>query len=155
MSSDCIFCNLISGKYSCSVLHETALSFSFLDISPLNPGHALVLPKRHCKDFLELTTEELADIAYVSQLVGRALLSSSILSPQPVGLNLVQNIGSNAGQTVFHAHQHVIPRALNDGLFNSWPGKSYPSDVNKQMIQDGVRSQIKKILDEKPTNESK
>ncbi len=144
-SSDCVFCHLISGHYTASIVHETSLTFAFLDISPLHFGHVLVIPKRHCKDFLELNADELADLSVVSQLVARALLSCSSLSPRPAGINIVQNIGSMAGQTVFHAHQHIVPRSSGDGLFNSWPSKAYGSDMAKEMVQEGIRAEIKKL----------
>ena len=104
---------------------QTKLSFAFLDSFPVSNGHALVMPKRHVESIWKMTTEEYID---ASNLVRQV---KDILQKQfdPQGFNIGVNCGEAAGQTVFHAHIHVIPRYAGDvssprgGIRNIIPGK--------------------------------
>jgi diadenosine tetraphosphate (Ap4A) HIT family hydrolase len=100
----CPFCN-----YGATV-HENEHAFSCWDTAPASPGHLLVLPKRHIPDFFAIWPEELTDIWALLQL-GQALIVRQHL---PDGFNLGVNLGIAAGQTVSHAHLHVIPRYRGD-----------------------------------------
>src|SRR3989338_8014114 len=107
--SDCVFCNLISGKWPCYKLMESAFSLAFLDISPLSTGHCLVVPKRHVEQVFEVSKEELQDL---TELVRK--LSVKIKEQfKPEGLNILQNNGTIAHQAVDHVHFHIIPKYLN------------------------------------------
>lgn len=116
----CIFCHIDR-----SILAETSLSFAFLDNFPVSKGHTLVIPKRHVVSIWEMTTEEYTD---AFSLVGRV---KNILQEKfaPQGFNVGVNCGEAAGQTVFHAHIHLIPRYNGDvpsprgGIRNIIPGK--------------------------------
>ena len=117
---DCIFCRL-----NRSTLAETKLSFACLDSFPVSKGHTLVIPKRHVVSLWEMTTEEYTDaFALVRQV-------KDVLQEQfhPQGFNVGVNCGQAAGQTVFHAHIHLIPRYTGDvpnprgGVRNIIPGK--------------------------------
>ncbi len=107
------------------MLAETSLSFAFLDRFPVSNGHTLVIPKRHVVSIWEMNTEEYAD---AFNLVGRV---KDILQERfaPQGFNVGVNCGEAAGQTIFHAHIHLIPRYNGDvanprgGVRNIIPGK--------------------------------
>ncbi|CAL6287517.1 unnamed protein product [Bathycoccus prasinos] len=92
------------------VFYETPLSFAFVNIKPVVPGHVLVVPKRIVEKFEEMTTEEITDVMSTSQRVSKAV--KKIHSANSMTLT-VQD-GEDAGQTVFHVHVHVMPRKPND-----------------------------------------
>ena len=117
---DCIFC-----RHDRSILVQTKLSFAFLDSFPVSNGHALVIPKRHVVSIWEMTTEEYTDAFNLVRQV-RDVLQKKF---EPQGFNIGVNCGEAAGQSVFHAHIHVIPRYAGDapnprgGVRNIIPGK--------------------------------
>lgn len=84
------------------------------DRHPINRGHVLVIPTRHAPDLSSLTRDELVEVAIVAQRVDRAL--RDVLGVEVEGTNLHMSNGSSAGQDVMHAHLHVIPRSVGDGL---------------------------------------
>src|SRR3989338_3925990 len=118
--TDCIFCKIIEGKIPCSKVYEDKDVLAFLDIAPVNKGHVLVVPKKHCEDVLDADPLDLGKAMQVAQIIGKALMNSV----NAEGFNIGVNNKSAAGQAVFHLHIHVIPRFTNDGL-KLWPGKNY------------------------------
>jgi diadenosine tetraphosphate (Ap4A) HIT family hydrolase len=104
-SSICPFCERIA-----PVEHRSTSAVSFADHFPLNPGHTLVVPSRHESSVFVLSTAEQGDLWRLVAEVRRDLQDR--LSPD--GFNIGINDGAAAGQTVDHAHIHVIPRFLND-----------------------------------------
>jgi histidine triad (HIT) family protein len=129
--TDCIFCKIARGEIPCARLYEDEHVLSFLDINPINPGHALVITKKHYPTIFEVPVEELKVCIETSQRVARAIHGAIGAS----GLNLLQNNFRSAGQLIEHVHFHLIPRHTNDGFLTSWPGKPYPSDVLDQTLQ--------------------
>jgi histidine triad (HIT) family protein len=125
MASDpnCIFCKIVAGTIPCFKLHEDAASLAFLDINPVATGHALVITKAHAPNLFESVDVDLAAAIATARLVATAV--NKVL--QPAGLNLLQANGPGAGQSVFHLHLHVIPRAVGDGIKMSWDPK--PGDM--------------------------
>jgi len=101
---DCPFCNYHP------IVHENERAFSCWDTAPVTPGHLLILPKRHIPDFFAILPEELTDVWALLEL-GQTLIVRQHL---PNGFNLGVNVGVAAGQTVSHAHLHVIPRYRGD-----------------------------------------
>lgn len=104
--TDCPFCNLASGR----IVVETNLSVSFRDGYPISKGHTLVIPRRHVASLFDLSDAERADIWTLVAEVRRQLLEDC----SPDGFNVGLNDGPSAGQTVGHAHVHVIPRYRGD-----------------------------------------
>ena len=104
---DCIFCDIIKNK---KYLFQNDLAVAFLDAMPVSDGHTLIIPKRHCKDYFELTKEEMEAIYELSQDVKRYLDKTY----HPDGYNVGFNVGEMGGQTVMHCHMHVIPRYKGD-----------------------------------------
>lgn len=118
--NDCIFCKIVAGEIPCAKLEETATTLAFLDIAPVRPGHALVIPKAHHETLFDLPAELAEDLLAALQRVGRATMDATGAS----GLNLGMNCYKDAGQLVFHAHYHLIPRQADDGL-SLWGQSSY------------------------------
>ena len=122
---ECIFCRLVAGEIPSAQVFETRLSIAFMDIGQVNPGHVLVATKRHAQTVYDITTEEAADVAQVSQRVAFAVRAAF----DPPGVTLLQANGREGEQTVAHYHQHVVPRHAQDGVGLSWPRKDPPFSV--------------------------
>jgi diadenosine tetraphosphate (Ap4A) HIT family hydrolase len=117
---NCPFC-----KCNHSILTDTKLSFAIFDNFPVSRGHTLVIPRRHVATVWELTGDEYADIFDLVKQVEEIVQNKF----NPQGINVGVNCGEAAGQTVFHAHIHIIPRYTGDvpnprgGVRNIIPGK--------------------------------
>ncbi len=105
MKLGCIFCQ-VKGP----LLGESELSVAVLDSFPVSKGHALVVPRRHAVTIWEMTAEEYADAFMLVRTVKDVLQEKF----EPQGFNVGVNCGEAAGQSVFHAHIHVIPRYTGD-----------------------------------------
>jgi histidine triad (HIT) family protein len=109
---DCIFCAIVQGRAPAETIFEDEETLAFMDINPANPGHTLVIPKRHVRDVYELDEETAAAVMKATARVARAIKRAL----QPDGMNLVQSNERAGGQEIFHFHIHVIPRWYGDGL---------------------------------------
>ena len=127
---DCIFCKIINGEIPCSKVYENDKVLAFLDISPVNKGHALVIPKEHYKDLLSLPDNVLAEVAKVGKKVAKAVMKATGAD----GFNLGQNNGKTAGQVVMHFHLHIIPRFEDDGLI-LWPQGKYEGKEEEEIAE--------------------
>ncbi|MEJ5300093.1 MAG: HIT family protein [Thermodesulforhabdaceae bacterium] len=134
----CIFCQIVKGTIPSAKLYEDDFVLSFLDINPINPGHALVIPKKHYPTILDVDDEDLKKTAAVTKLVARALKEALSCD----GINILQNNFEAAGQLIHHFHIHVIPRFEGDGL-KVWAGKPYKEGAMKE-VQEKVLAVIKK-----------
>ena len=105
---DCIFCDII--KDNKNIILESKLCVAFFDSFPVNVGHTLIIPKRHVETYFDLTKEEINDMFELSKKI-KQMLDDEF---QPDGYNIGFNCGEPAGQTVMHAHMHVIPRYKGD-----------------------------------------
>lgn len=119
---DCVFCKIIDHSLPAEILYETGRVIAILDINPIHHGHALVIPKTHCVDFLSIPETDLHEVLHASQLVARALVNCLGLE----GFNIFSNNGRIAGQSVFHFHMHVTPRYPDDDIRFVLKLKSYP-----------------------------
>lgn len=129
--ANCIFCRIVQGEIPCARVMEDEHCLSFLDIGPINAGHALVIPKKHYPTLFEVPDEELAACAMMARAVGKAVFKVV----GAAGLNFLQNNFRAAGQLVEHAHFHLIPRHENDGFLTSWPGKAYAVGEMEKLLQ--------------------
>ncbi len=128
---DCIFCRIVQGQLPAARVLETPAVLAFLDIAPVNYGHTLVIPKVHYQNLLELPDELWTEMGQVSRRVAQALRATLYAQ----GFNIGMNNFEAAGQVVFHAHIHVIPRYFSDGL-KLFPQESYkPGDLEKTAAQ--------------------
>ncbi len=124
---DCIFCRIVAGEVPAVHILETPVVLAFLDIAPVNYGHTLVIPKAHYENLLDLPDAQWQEMGRVCRKVAQALRASLYAQ----GFNLDMNNFEAAGQVVFHAHLHVIPRYFTDGL-KLFPQEHYkPGDMEK------------------------
>ncbi len=113
MPDNCIFCRIAAGELPAARLYEDEHVFSFLDIRPLRPGHALVIPKAHCSDLRDCPEEAAGPLLAAVARLAPALAQATGAE----GFNLFNTNGAVAGQEVFHLHLHVLPRQTGDGFF--------------------------------------
>lgn len=116
---NCIFCKIANGEIPSRTVWEDDDFRAILDLGPATKGHTLILPKDHAANLYELPAELSAKVLPVAQKVA-AILKEKLGCE---GLNLVQNNGEIAGQTVMHFHLHLIPRYANDGQKILWDPK--------------------------------
>jgi histidine triad (HIT) family protein len=113
---DCLFCGIVAGKIPSQTVDSDERTISFMDINPATRGHALVVPKRHSTDLMDVDDEDLtASIAAARRLARRM---DKVLKPD--GFNVLNASRPAAWQTVFHFHLHVIPRYEDDPLKLPW-----------------------------------
>ena len=103
--ANCIFCKIVRGSIPAIKVHEDDDTLTFMDIQPASPGHALVIPKIHAANLMEIADADLSAATRAVQRVARAVRKA--LAPD--GIRIVQTNGKAAGQTVFHYHVHIIP----------------------------------------------
>ena len=113
---NCIFCKIAAGEIPSNTIYEDDSFRVILDLGPATKGHALVLPKNHYADLFEIPEDVLADAAKVAKKVAGTMKEKLSCD----GLNLVQNNGEAAGQTVMHFHLHIIPRYADDNQHILW-----------------------------------
>ena len=114
--ADCIFCKIVRGEIPSKKIYEDKDTLAFLDINPANPGHTLVVPKKHSED---LTKSDEEDIAKVMRVV-KNITANLKEKMDAIGVNVLQSNGKPAGQIIAHTHFHVIPRYPNDVVVISY-----------------------------------
>lgn len=116
VDSNCIFCKIIAGEIPSRTVYEDEGYKAIMDVSPASKGHVIVLPKNHASNVFEISEEELSGAMIVAKKVA-AMLKEKLGCD---GVNILQNNGEVAGQTVFHLHVHVIPRYKGDTVNITW-----------------------------------
>lgn len=137
MEKDCIFCKIANGEIPASTVYEDDMFRVILDMSPATKGHALILPKKHMADIFEMDSETAEKVFVLAAKVAKGMKAALNCA----GLNIVQNNGEVAGQTVFHFHMHIIPRYEGDGQNINWvPGTSEAEERERvaQQIRSGL-----------------
>ncbi len=132
---DCIFCRIANGDILSKTIYEDDEFRAILDLAPATKGHALILPKKHYKNIYELDEESAAKIF----VLAKSLSTKMKKKLKCEGINIVQNNGELAGQTVFHFHMHIIPRYKDDGQHIGWKqGKPTEDELERvrKMIID-------------------
>lgn len=135
---DCIFCKIVAGEIPCFKIYETDQVLSFLDIGPVNKGHALVIPKVHYKNIWDMPVDLGQEMLSAAQIAGAAIVRATDAD----GLNLIMNNNEAAGQLVFHAHLHLIPRFMDDGL-KHWAQDQYESMDEAGALARKIEKMIK------------
>jgi histidine triad (HIT) family protein len=107
----CVFCEIVAGRTEAAVVYRDERVVAFMDIAPHNPGHVLVVPVQHADDILTVPTDTAEEMMVVAQRSARAIRKAGLKAD---GFNFRMNAGAAAGQTVFHAHLHVVPRFVGD-----------------------------------------
>ncbi len=124
--SDCIFCKIVAGKIPSEKVYEDESLLAFMDIGPVQPGHVLLIPKKHYERFTELPEDLAAALGRKLPALSRAVVAAA----KADGFNLFQTNGACSGQVVPHVHIHIIPRHEGDGYSFRWvAGKYAPGEL--------------------------
>ena len=130
--SNCIFCKIIAGEIPSVKVYEDDLVFAFLDIAPINFGHALVIPKEHHESASTIPENVAGRMMKVGSRLGIALKRA--LDYDAYNLHLAD--GKAAGQVVNHAHLHVVPRGVEDGFRWNWRQLKYPENKMQEIAAE-------------------
>lgn len=112
MSTDCIFCKILKGDIPSFTVYEDETFRVILDRFPAAPGHVLIIPKEHCQDIFTMPTDVASKLYPLAQKIATTV--KDVTGAE--GINIIQNNGAVAGQSVYHFHLHIVPRHENDGL---------------------------------------
>lgn len=140
MDENCIFCKIVNGIIPSFKIYEDKDYIAFLDIMPATKGHSLVIPKKHYLDFLNIPPKELTSLVLLTQRIANGVVKAVDAN----GYKIEMFNGVSSGQTIPHAHFHIIPRYIDDKIEfkadkNYWIGK-------KDFYKEGEASElIKKI----------
>jgi diadenosine tetraphosphate (Ap4A) HIT family hydrolase len=137
----CVFCQIIRGEAPASQVYRDDTVVAFLDIHPVNPGHVLVVPRRHAAHLADLDEKTGERIFCVAMRLARALRNADLRCE---GVNFWLADGAPAGQEIFHVHLHVFPRFGGDGF-----GFRFPPDYGRRDRHelDAVASEIRRALE--------
>ncbi|MBV6475703.1 MAG: Protein hit [Rhodocyclaceae bacterium] len=134
---NCVFCKIVRGEIPATVVLQDEHTLVFMDIGSVNPGHMLVAAKPHVEN-LQGMDEALAGALFRSAARAAKAIEKVY---KPAGISVYQANGAAAGQTVFHAHIHVLPRWENDGLTFTWPVKN-PSRDELERVAAQLRAAL-------------
>ena len=130
---DCIFCKIIAGEIPSTAVYEDEDFKAILDVGPAARGHVIIIPKKHAANIYELEDEDAAKVFPIAKKIATALKKTYDCD----GVNVLQNNGKAAGQTVFHFHMHLIPRYREDGQKVGWK----PQEVSAEELEE-IKNQI-------------
>jgi len=136
MASDCLFCGIVAGDVPGQIVDSDEHTVAFMDISPATRGHALVVPREHSDDLIDISDEDLERTMVAARRLARRM--EEVLEPD--GFNILNSCRPAAWQTVFHFHVHVVPRYENDPLELPWVPSEGDSDEIEQ-IADKIRGE--------------
>ena len=134
---DCIFCKIIAGDISATVVHEDERCMAFLDIKPLFHGHTLLVPKDHHETLLELPEDEIGHLFSAAKMLARAVRDATDAAGTFVAMN------NKVSQSVPHLHVHVVPRRPKDGLRGFfWPRTNYSDLAEMEAVAAKIRGSL-------------
>ena len=141
---NCLFCKIIAGEIPSAGILENDAAVAFLDISPVNQGHVLLVPREHHASLADLSEASASATAALLPRLARALVKATGAD----GLNMIANNGRAAGQTIGHGHWHLIPRFNDDAVNWPWPHSEYAGDelgrmqfrLERELALDGKNS---------------
>lgn len=139
--NDCIFCKIIRNEIPNVTVYEDDVVKAFLDITQVTPGHTLIVPKKHVPDIFAYDTELAAAVFERVPKIARAIKASN---PAIKGMNILNNNGKVAYQSVFHSHIHLIPRYSDQDDFGMHFGDhSAQYDTSKlEEVAAKIRTQL-------------
>lgn len=140
--TDCIFCKIVANEIPSRKVYEDEEVVAFLDLTQVTPGHTLLVPKKHVPDIFEYDEELSALISTRIPKIARAIKEAD---PAITGMNIMNNNGSVAYQSVFHTHIHLLPRYTDKDDFSIHFGdhseKYTPEELDK--IATAIQSKLK------------
>jgi histidine triad (HIT) family protein len=134
-TEDCIFCGIVAGDLPAQIVDSDEHTVSFMDINPATRGHALVVPRTHSTDLMDISDEDLERTTVAARRLVRKLEAAL----EPDGFNVLNACRPAAWQTVFHYHLHVIPRYDDDPLKLPWIPRGAPAE-EIAAIADQIRA---------------
>ena len=134
---DCIFCKIANGEIPSACIYENKEFRVILDVGPATRGHVLILTKEHYDNIFEIDAETAGRLFSLASVVARAMKKTLNCD----GMNILQNNGTIAGQTVFHFHLHLIPRYEGDQVKVTWP-QGEISDHEKTELVNMIKKEI-------------
>jgi Diadenosine tetraphosphate (Ap4A) hydrolase and other HIT family hydrolases len=137
IKDDCIFCKLANGIIPTNSIYEDEDFKVILDASPASKGHSLIIPKQHFDNLFETEDETAAKIMPLAKKIAAAVKSFTGCD----GVNVIQNNGVAAGQTVFHLHVHIVPRFDDDKMNLGWKHMSFTDD-EQAATAEALRSEL-------------
>ncbi|RMC24223.1 MULTISPECIES: HIT family protein [unclassified Lactobacillus] len=140
LKQDCLFCKIIRGEVPSYTIFENEDVKAFLDLSQVNPGHTLMIPKKHLVNFFDYSS---LDIQKYLQYIPEIANAIKKFDPKISGMNISTNNGSSAGQVVMHSHIHFIPRFEGDGLkIATRNNEEQYSEADYQKIATQIKAQF-------------
>ena len=131
IKEDCLFCKIAKGEIHSATVYEDSHFTVILDVNPATKGHCLIIPKEHFDNIYDLDGETAGKLFALATCIARAMKDALKCD----GLNLIQNNGEVAGQTVNHFHLHLIPRYEGDGLNLNWPQQEISGEQLEEIRQ--------------------
>ena len=135
---DCIFCKIANGEIPSKTLYEDGDFRVILDLGPATRGHALILPREHADNLYELPEDTAAKVFVLAKKMATKMTEKLHCD----GLNIVQNNGEAAGQTVHHYHVHIVPRKNGDDVTMTFGSFPKPSDEEMAAIKDKIKENM-------------
>lgn len=139
--TDCIFCKIINQEIPSAKVYEDDEVYAFLDLSQVTPGHTLVIPKKHVADIFEYDEDLASVVATRIPKIAKAIRQAF---PEAQGMNIINNNGELAYQTVFHSHWHLVPRYTEQDGFGLI-FKSTQGDYSQEEFQARADKIIKAL----------
>ena len=127
---NCIFCKIANGEIPSATLFEDEDFRVILDLGPATKGHALILPKNHFANLFEIPEEVEAKAFVLAKKIATKMKKVFACD----GVNIVQNNGIAAGQTVFHFHMHLIPRYEGDQVGLTWKPGELTDEMKEEIL---------------------
>jgi histidine triad (HIT) family protein len=136
VAEDCLFCGIVAGDVPAQIVDSDEHTVAFMDINPATSGHALVVPREHSRDLMEISDSDLERTTLAARRLARRIDQTL----EPDGFNLLNSCGAAAWQTVPHFHIHVVPRYEDDPLKLPWvPGPGDPDEIER--IAERIRGE--------------
>ncbi|AKM83859.1 MAG: Diadenosine tetraphosphate (Ap4A) hydrolase related HIT family hydrolase, Hit-like protein involved in cell-cycle regulation [Candidatus Campbellbacteria bacterium GW2011_OD1_34_28] len=133
---NCLFCKIINGEIPSLKICENDRAVAFMDISYVNKGHSLVIPKKHSENIFDIEQEDLNTTMEIVRKISKIVKKAT----KADGVNIHINNGAAAGQVIHHTHIHIIPRFKEDGL-KMWKSNEY-KEGEREKIFKKIREQI-------------
>lgn len=136
--TSCVFCKILAGEIPSTKVFEDRYTVAFLDIRPANKGHVLVIPREHHSNIYEIPDSALCDMVKTAKQIALALKKATNAD----GINILMNNDRAAGQDVFHAHMHVVPRFAEKGHHYYWNGHETYNEGEAEEIAQKIRAAL-------------
>ncbi len=134
---DDLFAKIIRGEIPSTKIYEDENTFAFLDITPVNKGHVLVIPKTFYRNILDIEEEDWCRLMETVRTIATAVKKATNAD----GINIVMNNEPAGGQEVFHAHVHIVPRFNGDGMVQK-PKRTEYGEGEKEKYGEMITSAL-------------